>query len=32
MGSFMMIMGYVMVGYCVGDMLYKGLKRLKGVN
>lgn len=32
MGSFMMIMGYVMIGYCVGDMLYKGLKRSKGVN
>ena len=30
MGSLIMIMGYVMVGYSVGNMLYKGLKKLKG--
>ena len=30
MGSFMVIAGYMMIGYCIGNVLYKGLKKLKG--
>lgn len=26
MGSFMVIAGYMMIGYCIGNVLYKKLK------
>ena len=32
MGSVMIIAGYMMIGYCVGNVLYKKLKTIKGVN
>ena len=32
MGSVMIIAGYMMIGYCIGNVLYKKLKSIKGVN
>lgn len=32
MGEFMIIAGYIMMGYCVGKILYRKMKANKGVN
>lgn len=32
MGSFMVIAGYMAIGWCVGNVLYKKLKSIKGAN
>ena len=32
MGNFMIIAGYMMIGYCTGNVLYKKLKSIKGAN
>lgn len=32
MGSFMIIAGYMMMGYCAGKLLYRKMKTIKGAN
>ena len=32
MGNFIIIAGYMMIGYCIGNVLYKKLKSIKGAN
>lgn len=32
MCNFMIVAGYMAIGWCVGNMLYKKLKSIKGVN